>query len=100
LYNFPYGAGWLQRLGITIFILNIFIFALLSIGHIARYIRFKGLFTASINHLMSGMFWGTLPMGLVTIIVGIVLTTRVATILMNRTWSPSFAHRGVGDGRN
>jgi tellurite resistance protein TehA-like permease len=71
LYNFPYGAGWLQRLGITIFILNILIFVVLSIGHIARYIRFKGLFTASILHTTSGMFWGTLPMGLVTIVVSL-----------------------------
>jgi hypothetical protein len=69
LYNLPYNAGWLQRLGITIFVLNIIIFALLSIGNIIRYIRFKGLFKASINHLMSGMFWGTLPMGLITIVV-------------------------------
>lgn len=69
LYNLPYNAGWLQRLGIVIFVLNVLIFALLCVGHIARYIRFKGLFTASINHLMSGMFWGTLPMGLITIVV-------------------------------
>jgi len=69
LYNLPYNAGWLQRLGITIFVLNIIIFILLSFGHVIRYIRFKGLFQASINHLMSGMFWGTLPMGLITIVV-------------------------------
>ena len=69
LYNLPYSASWLQRLGITIFVLNIVIFVLLSLGHVVRYIRFKGLFTASILHLQSGMFWCTLPMGLVTIVV-------------------------------
>jgi hypothetical protein len=69
LYNLPYNAPWLRSIGIAVFVLNIVLFALLCLGNIARYIRFKGLFSATINHLLSGMFWGTLPMGLVTIIV-------------------------------
>lgn len=69
LYNLPYNAEWLRQLGIVIFVLNIVIFALLCVGNIARYIRFKGLFMATLNHQLSGMFWGTLPMGLVTIVV-------------------------------
>ena len=74
LYNLPYNATWLQRIGIIVFVLNIVLFVLISTLSIIRYIRWKGIFTALYKHCMAGMFWGCLPMGMVTIIVS---TTRL-----------------------
>lgn len=71
LYNLPYNAHWVQMLGIIIFVLNVAIFAVLGIASIVRYIRWKGLFGAVGNHLVAGMFWGTLPMGMATIVVSL-----------------------------
>ena len=76
LYNLPYNATWLQRIGIVIFILNIVIFALISVLSIVRYIRWKGIFTALNTHCLAGLYWGCLPMGLVTIIVSFELEQR------------------------
>jgi len=69
LYNFPYQAEWLRTIGTIIFVLNIVIFALLATGNLIRYIRYKGVFTSTLTHPVAGLFWGTLPMGLATIIV-------------------------------
>jgi len=69
LYNFPYPSHWLRILGIIIFVLNLVIFAMLAFGNLVRYIRFKGVFTSTLTHPVAGLFWGTLPMGLATIIV-------------------------------
>lgn len=69
LYNFPYPAEWLRILGIIVFVLNVLVFALLAGGNLARYLRFKGLFKATVTHPVAGMFWGTLPMGFATIVV-------------------------------
>ena len=69
LHNLPYNAGWLQRLGIVIFVLNIIIFALLVMGNVVRYVRWKGLLASVNTHPLAGMFWGCLPMGFATIVV-------------------------------
>lgn len=69
LHNFPYPAEWLRIVGIVIFVLNIAIFCLLAAGNIARYVKYMGIFQSTYTHPMSGMFWGTLPMGLATIVV-------------------------------
>jgi hypothetical protein len=69
LYNFPYPAEWLRILGTIVFVLNIFVFLSLALGNVARYVRFKGVFVATLTHPVAGLFWGTLPMGLVTIVV-------------------------------
>ncbi len=69
LYNLPYNATWLQRIGLVIFVLNIAIFTVLTLGNIIRYIRWEGLFVDVRNHLASGLFWGCLPMGFATIVV-------------------------------
>lgn len=69
LYNFPYPADWLKTIGVIIFVLNIVIFAALALGNIMRYIRFKGVFVATLTHPAAGLFWGTLPMGFATIVV-------------------------------
>ena len=73
MYNFPYPASWLRTIGTILFVANLFIFAALAIGNIVRYIRFKGLFTSTLTHPVAGLFWGTLPMGLATIIVSVAL---------------------------
>lgn len=69
LYNFPYPAEWLRVLGVVVFVLNVVVFALLAIGSVVRYVRYKGLFGATLTHGVAGMFWGALPMGLATIVV-------------------------------
>ncbi|GFZ51187.1 Sulfite efflux pump SSU1 [Saitozyma sp. JCM 24511] len=68
LHNLPYNARWLQILGTIIFILNVVVFVLLSLGNIARYVRYKGVFSAVGKHTLAGLFWGCLPMGLATIV--------------------------------
>jgi tellurite resistance protein TehA-like permease len=69
LHNLPYNADWLRSIAIVIFILNIIIFVLLSIGTLVRFVRWRGIFTALGRHTLAGMYWGCLPMGMVTIIV-------------------------------
>ena len=69
LYNLPYNAAWLRYIGIVIFVLNVALFVVLCVGNLVRYIRWKGVFDATMNHTLAGMFWGCLPMGMVTIIV-------------------------------
>jgi hypothetical protein len=69
VHDLPYNAGWLRRLGDVIFVVNIVVFILLAMGNVVRYARFKGLFASVNNHLVSGMFWGCLPMGFATIVV-------------------------------
>ncbi|WVQ85104.1 hypothetical protein IAT38_007269 [Cryptococcus sp. DSM 104549] len=68
LFNLPFQAAWLRHLGVIVFVLNVALFVLLSLGTIVRFIRWKGIFTAILKHPASGLFWGTLPMGLITIV--------------------------------
>ena len=69
LYNLPFNADWLRYIAIAIFILNIVLFVLLCTGTIVRLIRWKGIFAALSRHTLAGMYWGCLPMGMITIIV-------------------------------
>jgi tellurite resistance protein TehA-like permease len=69
LYNFPYPAHWLRIVGTIIFILNIVVFCLLATANVVRYMSYRGIFKATVTHPLAGMFWGTLPMGLATIVV-------------------------------
>lgn len=84
LHNLPYNAAWLRYIGIVIFVLNIALFALLCVGNIVRYIRWKGIFDATMQHTLAGMFWGCLPMGMATIVVSIRLS-RTRSELIIRT---------------
>ncbi|WVW82447.1 hypothetical protein I302_104457 [Kwoniella bestiolae CBS 10118] len=68
LYTFPYPARWLRAIGIIVFIFNIFLFLLLGVGNVIRYIRFNGLFCATLKHPAAALPWGTFPMGFVTIV--------------------------------
>lgn len=68
LHNLPYNAKWLRIIGTLIFLLNVAIFTTLVLGNIIRYTRYR-LFTTVGKHLVSGMFWGCLPMGFATIVV-------------------------------
>lgn len=71
LYNFPYPARWLEYLGIIAFVLNVVIFTVLLALTMARFILFRGLWTQLLHHNVASMFWGTFPMGFVTIIVSV-----------------------------
>lgn len=73
LYNFPYPAHWLRIVGTIIFVLNIAVFCLLALGNTARYVKYRGVFRATVTHPLAGMFWGCLPMGLATIVVSPVI---------------------------
>ncbi|KAK6905845.1 hypothetical protein I203_106679 [Kwoniella mangroviensis CBS 8507] len=39
LYTFPYLARWLRTIGIVIFVLDVVLFLLLSVGNLIRYIQ-------------------------------------------------------------
>jgi tellurite resistance protein TehA-like permease len=69
LYNLPYNADWLRIIGIVIFVLNVCLFVMLCLGTVVRGVFFEGVFWASIRHPVAGMFWGTISMGLTTIVV-------------------------------
>lgn len=72
LHNFPYPARWLEYLGIIVFVLNIVIFVVLLVLTVARFVMFRGLWSAISKHTVAGMFWGCFPMGFVTIVVSAV----------------------------
>ncbi|WWD09547.1 hypothetical protein V865_007674 [Kwoniella europaea PYCC6329] len=80
LYTFPYPARWLRTIGIVIFVLNVVLFLLLSVGNLIRYIRWKGLFTTTLRHSSAALPWGTLPMGFATIVVGFHPAANTLTI--------------------
>jgi tellurite resistance protein TehA-like permease len=80
LHNLPYNARWLQTLGTIIFVLNVVVFVLLCLGNMARYVRYKGVFSAVGKHTLAGLFWGCLPMGLATIVVSSFVTHHCDSI--------------------
>ena len=69
LHGLPYNAEWLRAISIVIFVLNIVLFVIFLIGTVVRLVLWRGIFTALNRHLMAGMYWGCLPMGLATIVV-------------------------------
>ncbi|WWC58639.1 uncharacterized protein I303_101183 [Kwoniella dejecticola CBS 10117] len=89
LYNFPYPAGWLRDIGIGIFALNVVLLVLLMAGNVVRYIRWKGLFKATLLHPAASMSWGTFPMGLTTII-------NMIAYACVRQWGIHWARLSVG----
>ncbi|WVQ70853.1 hypothetical protein IAR50_000378 [Cryptococcus sp. DSM 104548] len=68
LYDFPFNAHWLRTLAIVIFVFNVVLFFVLLLANIARFVIWKGLFAATLAHPVASMFWGTFPMGLITIV--------------------------------
>jgi tellurite resistance protein TehA-like permease len=68
LHHFPYPATWLQYLGTIVFVLNVVVFVLLLLATIARYLFFSGVWSVVTKHNVAGLFWGTFPMGFVTIV--------------------------------
>jgi tellurite resistance protein TehA-like permease len=71
LHHFPYPATWLQYLGTIVFVLNVVVFVLLLLATIARYLFFSGVWSVVTKHNVAGLFWGTFPMGFVTIVVSV-----------------------------
>jgi tellurite resistance protein TehA-like permease len=68
LHNLPYNGPWLYWISITIFALNVLLFALGAIISFLRYSLYPEIFTVMITHPVQSMFMGTFPMGLATII--------------------------------
>ncbi|EIW72514.1 hypothetical protein TREMEDRAFT_26125 [Tremella mesenterica DSM 1558] len=68
LYGLPWNGLWLRYIAEVIFVFNVLLFVLITLGSVVRYVKYKGLFGAVLKHHTSGMFWGCMPMGLVTII--------------------------------
>lgn len=81
LFNFPYPAGWLRRVCIVIHGFNIVLFIAISCATIYRYVRWKRLLSTVLVHPQTGMFWGTLPMGFVTIVVSGVQGIQISSVL-------------------
>lgn len=69
LYNLPFNGGWLRRLGVVVFIFNVVLFILFAVASVVRILRWKGIFSATLKNHLSGLYWGTLPMGFITIVV-------------------------------
>lgn len=69
LYNLPFNGGWLRRLGVVVFIFNVVLFILFAVASVVRVLRWKGIFSATLKNPSSGLYWGTLPMGVITIVV-------------------------------
>lgn len=104
LHNFPYHARWLRILGDIVFVLNVVIFVVLLFLTAYRYLKFKGSFRITLDHVTASMFWGCFPMGFVTIVVspgaGECGERGREAALTPRTWSRSCAcPRGGGTGR-
>ncbi|WWC66343.1 uncharacterized protein I206_100244 [Kwoniella pini CBS 10737] len=89
LYNFPYPAKWLKNLGIAIFVFNIALFVALLIGNVFRYIRWKGLFKATIVNPSASMSWGAFPMALATII-------NMISLACVKQWGIHWARLAIG----
>ncbi|OWZ59987.1 sulfite transporter [Cryptococcus neoformans] len=74
LYNLPFNGGWLRRLGVVVFIFNVVLFILFAVASVVRVLRWKGIFSATLKNPSSGLYWGTLPMGVITIVNMIAFT--------------------------
>ncbi|CAI4053302.1 Ssu1p SKDI_16G1830 [Saccharomyces kudriavzevii IFO 1802] len=74
LYNFPYPARWLRICSYIMFAITCLIFIAvqaLQLLHLVVYIKeksFKEYFNDFFRNMKHSLFWGTYPMGLVTII--------------------------------
>ncbi|KXT10841.1 hypothetical protein AC579_1931 [Pseudocercospora musae] len=70
LHNLSYNAQWLQYISYIIFALNVILFVVFLSISILRYVLYSKIWSAMIRHpaQSQGLFLGTLPMGLGTII--------------------------------
>ncbi len=68
LHNLPYNAPWLRILASCIFVLNVVVFMILASMTMLRYIVWPRTFMVTLDHPLQSLFWGTLPMGLATIV--------------------------------
>lgn len=68
LHNLPYNAPWLRVIATCIFVLNVAVFVVLASMTILRYIIWPRTFMVTLDHPLQSLFWGTLPMGLATIV--------------------------------
>ena len=73
LGQLPFAATWLKSLGETLWLLNIVLFSLFSLMYASRWILFFDEAKQIFGHSTVSMFIGTIPMGLATIINGLLL---------------------------
>jgi hypothetical protein len=74
LHTLPYNARWLRIVSTCIFVLNVVLFLVIGLLTVVRYIVWPRTFMVTLDHPMSSLLWGTLPMGLGTIVNMIILT--------------------------
>ena len=72
LAQFPYAIPGLKQIGETLWVFNIGLFTLFSILYAARWIMFTQEASQIFGHSMVSMFIGTIPMGLATIMNGLI----------------------------
>lgn len=73
LKSSPHQFPGLQYIAVVFYVLNIVLFLLFTAASIARYIMYPWVTVRMLKHPSVCMFWGTVPMGLVTIINATIL---------------------------
>lgn len=68
LHQLPYNSSWLGILSIIFFVLNVILFVGFSIVSIFRYTMYPELWGMTLKHPQQGLFLGTFPTGLATLI--------------------------------
>ncbi|KAL1408025.1 Plasma membrane sulfite pump involved in sulfite metabolism [Vanrija albida] len=89
LHRYPYQGHWLQYLGIAVFVLNVIIFAVLTVSNVLRYTVYHGLFRTVAKHNVASMFWGCMPMGLSTIV-------NMVCFVCVEAWGENWAYAALG----
>ncbi|WP_122316327.1 TDT family transporter [Pseudomonas cichorii] len=73
LGQLPFSAPWLKGLGELLWLFNIGLFVLFSVMYASRWILFFDEAKQVFGHSTVSMFFGTIPMGLATIINGLLM---------------------------
>ncbi|KEI37788.1 uncharacterized protein L969DRAFT_89761 [Mixia osmundae IAM 14324] len=73
LLPWPSTHAVFRDIGLVFLVATMLLFICFSIAHVSRYIIFRGIFGVMIRHESHSLFLGTIPMGFVTIVSGIVV---------------------------
>jgi tellurite resistance protein TehA-like permease len=73
LHNLPFDNRGLYWISVVLFVINLVLFIVFSIITTARYVIYRGMWTAMIQHPVMPLFLGAIPIGFSTVITMIVL---------------------------